>query len=87
MNINRPEGDNKIRVTDHNGNPVECELLFTFRSDETGKEYIVYTDDSLDENGHTRIFASVFEGNSVLTPIETEEEWNMIARILAELQQ
>lgn len=31
-------------VTDDEGKEIECEILFTFKSDETGKDYIVYTD-------------------------------------------
>ena len=65
-------------VLDENGKEVECEVIVTFESDETGKNYIVYTDNTLDENGCTKVFASIFEPNSddmVLQPIETEKEW------------
>ena len=36
-------------VLDENGREVKCEALFTFESVETGKSYIVYTDNSVDE--------------------------------------
>lgn len=76
-------------VLDENGKEVECEVIVTFESDETGKNYIVYTDNTLDENGCTKVFASIFEPNSddmVLQPIETEKEWAIVELILEELQ-
>jgi len=76
-------------VLDENGKEVECEVIVTFESDETGKNYIVYTDNTLDENGCTKVFASIFDPNSddmVLQPIETEKEWAIVELILEELQ-
>ena len=39
-------------VLDENDRESKCEVLFTFDSEETGKSYIVYTDNSVDENGN-----------------------------------
>ena len=69
---------------------VECEVLFTFDSDETKKSYIVYTDNTTDESGSTRVYASVFDPtgvNNTLQPIETEKEWLVIENILASVQE
>ena len=76
-------------VSDENGRETKCETLFTFDSEETGKNYIVYTDNSVDENGNTQVFASIYNPDSDeqrLMPIETEKEWKIIEIILAELQ-
>ena len=78
-----------FNVIDDNGNNIECEILFTFESDETGKNYIVYTDNTADEHGNTKVYASIFNPNepdSKLTAIETEKEWKIIQTILEELQ-
>ena len=78
-----------FNVIDDNGNNIECEILFTFESDETGKNYIVYTDNTTDEHGNTKVYASIFNPNepdSKLTAIETEKEWKIIQTILEELQ-
>lgn len=77
-------------VTDEEGNNIKCEALFTFESDETGKNYIVYTDNSVDEEGNTKVFASIYtpdEENTMLKPIESDKEWKIIETILEELQQ
>ena len=70
------------------GKEVECEVLFTFESDETKKNYMAYTDNTIDEQGNTKVYASIFnpeEENPVLLPIETEEEWKLIEGILTSL--
>ncbi len=76
--------DATFTVIGENGKETECEILFTYSDDNTNRNYIVYTDNSHDEN-NTRVFASIFnpdEKNPVLYPIETDEEWNMIERAL-----
>ena len=78
-----------FKVIDENGNEIECEVLFTFESDETGKNYIVYTDNTTDDEGNTKVYASIYnpnEENLKLTAIETEKEWKIIETILDELQ-
>lgn len=78
-----------FKMVDESGKEKECEVLFTFESDETHKNYIIYTDNTSDEQGNTRVYASVFnpdDPNSKLLPIETEQEWSIIKTILAEIQ-
>ena len=84
------DNDMIFTITDENGEEVTCEILFTFEHQETHKNYVIYTDDSLDENGNTRVFASVYnpdEDMTKLLPVETEEEWSMIEAILDELME
>lgn len=78
-----------FKVIDESGKEIECEVLFTFESDETGKNYIVYTDNTTDQDGNTKVYASIYnpdEENLKLTAIETEKEWKIIETILDELQ-
>lgn len=79
-----------FKVTNNEGKEVECEVLFTFESEETGKSYMVYTDNTKDEAGNTRVYASTYkqgeENMTALEPIETEKEWKIIDKILEELQ-
>lgn len=72
-----------------NGDKVEYEALFTFESEETNKNYIVYTDNTLDQDGNTKVYASIYEPHESemkLSPITTEKEWKVIQIILDELQ-
>ena len=79
-----------FNITNDEGQEVECEVLFTFESDETGKNYMVYTDDTVDEEGNTKVYASIYnpdEEDQTLQPIETDKEWTIIETILNELQE
>lgn len=78
-----------FKVINDEGKEIECEVLFTFESDETKKNYIVYTDNTLDEEGNTKVYASIYnpdEDETKLLPIETDKEWKIIETILEELQ-
>ena len=88
----------KFRAVDEEGRQIECDTLFLFDSPETKKSYIVYTDNSIDEEGNTRVYASIYDPKELkvsedeefasisLTPIETEKEWKIIETILEEMQ-
>ena len=78
-----------FKVTNDEGKEVECEALFTFESDETNKHYIAYTDNTTDEEGNIKVYASIYnpeEENPTLFPIESDKEWKIIETILEELQ-
>jgi len=81
---------NSFTVINDEGKEVECEVLFTFDSEETKKSYIAYTDNTKDENGHVQVYASIYdpeEENPQLKPIESEKEWKVIETILETLQE
>lgn len=81
---------NSFSIIDENGNEVVYDVLFTFESDETHKNYIVYTDNTKDENGNIQVYASIYEPenpNSKLEEIETDKEWKVIETILNTLQE
>lgn len=76
-----------FNIFDENGNAVECEVLFTFDSEETGKNYIVYTDNTKDEEGNTKVYASIYhpEDTTKLDPITSDKEWKIISMVLDEV--
>ena len=79
-----------FKVMNDEGKEVECEVLFTFESEETKKNYIVYTDNTTDEEGNVRVYASTFDPANEATelkPIETEREWKIIETILESIQE
>lgn len=86
------EGKNTFTVINDEGKEIVCDVLFTFDSDETKKSYVVYTDNTKDENGNIRVYASIFNPNdngdgTELLPIQTEKEWKVIEKILESLQE
>ena len=82
---------NTFTVVNDQGQEITCYVLFTFESDETHKNYVVYTDNSVDANGKIQVFASIYDPNekdgTTLLPIETDKEWTIIETILNELQE
>jgi len=84
------EEKQKFVVLDEKGNKVECEPLFTFESEETKKNYVVYTDNSKDSEGNIRVFASIYivtDKGGQLLPIKTNKEWKVIETILESIQE
>lgn len=90
MNIQRLEGDDdkeqlSFSVLSEDGKVTEYELILTYHNEDNGKDYMVYTDNSLDENGNIKTFASIYIPNTTpveLIPIETDEEWDLISDLL-----
>ena len=81
---------NTFTMIDENGREIVYDVLFTFESEETNKNYIVYTDQSKDDKANIQVYASIYDPenpNSKLEPIETEKEWKVIETILETLQE
>lgn len=88
MKENELKQENIFTIVNDNGEEIKCEILFTYEDEKTKKNYMAYTDNTLDEEGNTKVYASIFnpeEENPVLLPIETEEEWKLIEGILSSL--
>lgn len=83
------EKKNYFTIKNDKGESLECEVILTIDSAEFGKNYIVYTDHSLNENGLINTYASIYDPSGKdlsLRPVETEEEWDMIENVLSSAQ-
>lgn len=71
-------------VLDVDGEEVTCEVLLGFTDDATGKEYIIYTDNTSDEDDQLNIYASQVDPEDAdnILPIETEEEYAFVQEVL-----
>ena len=78
-----------LKLIDENGIETEYEILIAFKCTKTNKNYIVYTDNTKDENGNLNVFAAIYypHDSTKLDPIELDEEWDEIDRRLMKLQQ
>ena len=76
------ENKNQFTLIDEEGKEVVYDVLFTFDSEETNKSYIVYTDNSTDEEGNIQVYASTYQKgewtSTKLDPIETDKELKII---------
>lgn len=83
------EDKNILTIIGDDGKEIKCEILLTFDSDETKRSYIVYTDNTTDEEGNTKVYASIYDPTgkkTKLDPITEEAEWLIIENVLASLQ-
>ena len=84
------EEKNTITVTNEKGEKVVLDILVTFDSEETGKSYVIYTDNTKDENGNTRVYASTYnpeDEKMQLKDIETESEWKIVETVIQTIQE
>lgn len=84
--------DNTFIIINDKGEEVRAEILFTYEDESKGfkRNFIAYTDNTLDEEGNTRVYASIFnpeEENPELIPITDDEDWELIEGILSYLQE
>jgi len=74
--------DKTLRVIDEKGNEKDFEIVLTFKSDETGKSYVVYKE----PGDSDEVFAASYNESDTeggdLQPIESDEEWDMIEEVL-----
>jgi len=73
---------NKFIFQKENGEQVECETVFSFYVKEADRNYILFTDNTYDENNNLKIYVYYNSSDDeTLLPVEDEEEFNMINRI------
>lgn len=75
---------NSLFVKDEDGSEKEMEILFTFEDEERKKNYVVFCDPNADNE---EVFASVYDDEGNLLPIESEAEWNMVEEVLGAFQE
>ena len=86
----------KFKAVSEDGEVLDCEALFLFENNETHRNFIVYTDHQADEEGYTKVYASVYDPQDLessggdyaalpLSPLE-DDEWPIVEEILGELQ-
>ena len=79
----------KIQV-EKDGKMIECDVLFTFDSEDTMKSYIGYTDHSIAENGRKNIYVSSynpFNPEDKLEDITDAAELEMINDVLIKIDE
>ena len=79
-----------FKALNDDGKEIMYESIFTFDSDKTEKSYIIYTDNTKDKEGKLKLYASTYNPNTeniILKPIETDEEWEMIDKIIKSINE
>lgn len=77
--------DNKTFKATVNGIEKEFEVLYTFKSLKTKKDYIIYTDNTYDENNSINIYSSIYypmDPEKELENIVDDEDWKEVEAFL-----
>ncbi len=73
--------DDKISIISEDGIEKEYAILLTFKSDEYGKDYVVFFEEGTDE-----LFVSSYQADSddggKLEDITNDDEWQMIEEVI-----
>lgn len=84
------ELENEKITVKKDGKEIECDVLFTFNSEDTMKMYIGYTDHSTADNGRKNIFVSALNPlnpKQELEDITDEKELAMVQDVLRQLDE
>lgn len=76
---------NKLKVKNDLGEEKEYDILMSFTSENTGKDYVMYTDFTKEDNT-IKCYASIYEDGK-LSKIDTEEENNIVEAMLQTLSE
>lgn len=71
--------DDKLVVIDEKGNEIEMEILFTFDDDARKKKYVIYFNPN---DKQENLYASIYDDEGHLYPIEDDEEWDMVEEVI-----
>ena len=67
-----------FKVVDETGKETEMEVLFTYKHEASGKDYVIYFNPK-DEQGN--LFAAGYDDKGKLFPVENEAEWKIIEEV------
>lgn len=75
-------------VLDENGEEIKCQTLLMFTSPQNEKDIVIYTDNTVNEDGLENIYASYYcyeDEVLKLLDIDNEADWVLIQEVLAEI--
>ena len=79
--------DDKVQIK-KDGKVVDCDVLFTFDSEDTMKVYVGYTDHSVAANGRKNIYVSSYDPFTAETKLEDvtdPREMEMVHDVLQQI--
>lgn len=78
-----------FKVKDKNGNIVTLNTILTFDDNDSNNSYVLYTDNTYNDNGKLNVFASKYDSrldNPILDSNLTDREWKVIETIIDNLK-
>lgn len=74
----------RIFTTTKDGKKQEYDVILTFKNEKNQKDYIVYTDNSYDEENKLKIYSAIYNPltNEFIKDVEEKEDWEKIYKLL-----
>lgn len=75
----------KISTKLLDGTIIEYNVVLTFFYEQNNKNYVIYTDNTLDQNNRIRLYTAIYNpnlNNPYIGEPTTKEEWTYINNIL-----
>ncbi len=74
----------KIFSINKNGEKINYDVILTFKSEINKQDYVVYTDNTYDEENKLRIYAAIYNplSNEFIKEVEEQTEWDEIYKLL-----
>lgn len=73
--------DNMITITTEDGREIDCQILFTYHSEDFMHDYVVFKDPNSNTAGAC-IYTPTDNGKGTLSDIESDEEWELLQDVL-----
>ena len=80
--------NNTISLKDEKGKVTKYNIVMTFETNENDNLYVVYTDNTVDDDGYIITYAGIYNKDGdkeSLLPVQTDEEWELIDNMLEKL--
>ena len=77
----------KIFTVLKNGEKIYYDVILTFKSKKTLKNYVVYTDNDIDLDNNLKVYAAIYNPDNFefIAPVESNDEWIEINNLLEEV--
>ena len=78
----------QFETKDNNGNKIICEVIATYHDDDINKDFIVYTDKTLDKNKKLKVYYSLYkqiDNNIKLIDIIDSEDKQIGLQLIKEI--
>lgn len=82
--------DRKVTIVNPKGQKVVADLVSVFRVEENNQDYAIYTFNQKDQNDKIKDYVSrirVENGEYYFDTITEEAEWEMVKKVISEIQE
>lgn len=82
--------ENKVTIVNPKGQKVVADLITVFRLNETNQDYAIYTFNQKDQDDKIKDYVSrvrVENGEYYLDTITDDNEWEMVKKVISEMEE